>query len=396
MDRRQVLYLNAPGSSRSVCFRCHKPLSFCVCGDIDVVHNRTGVWILQHPREQFHPIGTVRFARLGLENSRVAVADPRRIEPDPAAVFGAPLPPRIALLYPSARSRPLETLPPEERPQNLLVLDGTWPQARTLLRTHPWLWDLEHVSMAPEGGSQYRIRSEPNAHSVSTIEAIVHALRVLEPDTKGLGGLLEAFAGMIDRQIEASSVREGRYRRPRIRGLGQAVPPVLREAPERIVLGYGEVLPPQEGEIGAHRLVYWTALRLVTGESFEALVQIPGMSAEFPPQSQLRHLGLPREVLLSGEPAETLARRWCEFFRADDLLAVWNQSSLDFLRGAIDGAPDVALVLKAAYANLRKRQPGALESVILREGLAPLPVPFRGRAAVVMGRLWAVARLLSS
>ena len=35
---------------------------------------------------------------------------------------------------------------------------------------------------------------------MATIEAIIYALRILEPGTAGLDGLLRSFAAMVDRQ----------------------------------------------------------------------------------------------------------------------------------------------------------------------------------------------------
>ncbi|HHH10935.1 MAG TPA: DTW domain-containing protein, partial [Sorangium sp.] len=52
--------------ARPFCYRCHKPAVTCICARVKRVDNRTKIWLLQHPRERFHPIGTARIARLGL------------------------------------------------------------------------------------------------------------------------------------------------------------------------------------------------------------------------------------------------------------------------------------------------------------------------------------------
>ena len=63
---------------------------------------------------------------------------------------------------------------------------------------------------APAQPGRYRIRRAPKpAVQLSTIEAIVAALQTIEPETPGLGGLIEAFDGMIDRQIELKHQRYG-------------------------------------------------------------------------------------------------------------------------------------------------------------------------------------------
>ena len=40
---------------------------------------------------------------------------------------------------------------------HLLVLDGTWSQARALYRQNPWLTGIPHFQLSPEAPSRYRI-----------------------------------------------------------------------------------------------------------------------------------------------------------------------------------------------------------------------------------------------
>lgn len=182
--------------SRLVCYQCFKPQVACICASIERVANRTGIIILQHPRERFHAIGTVRIARLALENVRV---DSCAQWMDSSAIR-AQLPERTALLYPTSGAHALETLPIAEQPHHLVILDGTWFHAKKIYDAHQWLHDLPHVRLRPSTPSGYRIRPEPRESHVATLEAIVYALRILEPQTTGLDGLLRSFAAMVDRQ----------------------------------------------------------------------------------------------------------------------------------------------------------------------------------------------------
>ena len=79
---------------RAQCYRCFKAAATCICSTVTRVANRTGILILQHPRERLHAIGTVRFARLGLSNVRVRTCAP-------GMDSSIPLPPHTALLYPA-------------------------------------------------------------------------------------------------------------------------------------------------------------------------------------------------------------------------------------------------------------------------------------------------------
>jgi DTW domain-containing protein YfiP len=78
---------------------------------------------------------------------------------------------------------------------------GPWGQASKLYRENGWLAALPHYALSPSEPSRYRIRREPRPNFISTIEAVVAALRILEPATEGLDALLTAFDEMIDAQV---------------------------------------------------------------------------------------------------------------------------------------------------------------------------------------------------
>lgn len=185
--------------SRPHCWRCLRPAVACLCGSIAPVANRIGVTILQHPRERRHPLGTARIARLGLGRVRVEVCWPW----SELTSLRAGLPAGAALLYPSATARELTALPAAERPRHLVVLDGTWFLAKKLYDGQAWLRALPHVALTPARPSAYgALRREPRPGCLATIEAVVGALRHLEPATAGLDALLGVFARMLARQAE--------------------------------------------------------------------------------------------------------------------------------------------------------------------------------------------------
>ena len=87
--------------------------------------------------------------------------------------------PRPVLLFPHPEAAPLDHFRDGD-PVTLIVPDGTWSQA---VRTRKRIPDLDRVPCArlPDGlVSQYRLRHAPHAGQVSTLEAIAHALGILE------------------------------------------------------------------------------------------------------------------------------------------------------------------------------------------------------------------------
>ena len=183
---------------RPTCYRCLRPQVACICDTVRQVDNRTRVLLVLHPRERKHPFGTSRIARLGLRNLQVllAEADDGEIRAPHPGDLG-----RAAILYPGAQATVLgeAEAPPLD---TLVVIDGTWPQSRKLLRVSPWLGTLPRVALQPPRPGNYRIRRAKNpAVEVSTIEAIAYALSHLEPETPGIAGLVDDFDRVIDHQL---------------------------------------------------------------------------------------------------------------------------------------------------------------------------------------------------
>lgn len=198
---------------REMCWRCHKARVVCICDRVPSVETQTRLTIVQHADERFHPLGTARFAKLGLPNSRVVV---RWLE-GPAAQRPLPdLGPDATLLYPAPDARDLADLSPFERPTHLVILDGTWPKAKAIYKRTPQLQRLPAVLLNPQQPSSYRIRKEPALDCLSTIESIVAALRILEPENTAVDGLVTGFNAMIDEQIEIEArARKARGAPPR-------------------------------------------------------------------------------------------------------------------------------------------------------------------------------------
>lgn len=355
----------------------------CLCASVQQVATRTKLLILQHPRERLHPFGTARLARLSLPSARIEV---------PYAGYSGSLcseievPADAAILFPHAHAVDLETLPIAERPSLLVVLDGTWAHARRLYRDNPWLERLRHVRLHPRAPSNYRIRKEPQQDFVSTIEAIVQALQILEPENDRLGSLLTTFDTMIDRQLELLDrvQRHGRARRPRQRA-SRRLSPVL--GADDLVAVYAEAAMPF-GDPGLDRdIVQWVAVRLSTGAVFDAVLR----PAAMPSAEHLRHMGIDTAAVLQGLSRAEAAARFAAFVGRAPVVA-WTATALQWGEDFVGDRPQT--VLKTDYCNLRNRRSSYLEHVVQREGLAAPPVACRGRAAQRLGNAVAVARWL--
>lgn len=164
------------------------------------IATRTKIVVLQHPRERDVAIGTARMASMCLPNSELHVGVRWVGTPTLARILGDPSHPP-ALLFPSADAIDIADDPPRG-PITLVVVDGTWGQARRVVRDNAPLAALPRYGFVAPAPSQYRIRREPDVAYMSTIEALVHVLGALEGDPERFRPMLAPFHAMVRTQLE--------------------------------------------------------------------------------------------------------------------------------------------------------------------------------------------------
>jgi DTW domain-containing protein YfiP len=364
------------------CYTCFRKTADCFCAAIPRIHNQTDVLILQHVRERFHPFNTARIVRQSLARSRLlrTYAGDRSIE--------SALRPRAALLYPGPQATLLDELPDAELPEQLVIVDGTWHQAKTLVRDNPALAELPRYGLAPASPSRYRIRREPTAASLSTLEATVFALRVLEPRTDGFDQLLAAFDTMVERQLAHPKSATGARRLERRRPTSWNIPSALLGDLRHIVVCYGESAPKEE--VDAQAPLYWVAERLGSGERFARLIR-PDFAIS---DGLLGHLELSRQDLLEAVSTAEARKAWAAFRQPGDVLAVYNPG---VARQLVQLDPDgpACLVLKSVYLG-GPRAGATLDDQLRAEGVTPLPAAHPGRAGKRLANLAAWVRCLNT
>ncbi len=374
---------------RNLCLRCRRPETTCYCAQLPPpLETRTRVVFLQHPRERRVAIGTARMARLALRNAElhegVDFTGHARLEQLAAK------PESVAVLFPGENAITVEearTNPPE----TLIVVDGTWPQAKKVVSRNPLLAGLPRIGFVPRRPSNYRIRAEPADHCVSTIEAVVEMLGILEGDPARFDTMLRAFEYMVDTQLERQSQRTSPNRR-RIY-FGPWRPPLelrtLAERFENLVLFYGEANAHPTGTNIPSELVHAVACRPATGERFEAVIAPEQPLARSTPL----HVELSEEVLRAGEARTQALARFEAFLRPDDELAVWTTFALDLLwAGGVTRRP--ACNVRLATARALKGKAGGVEQAMEMLGGPDVPEWAPGRAGRRIRALESVVREL--
>lgn len=381
------------------CRRCRRPLVACYCAHVTPIETRTRIVVFQHPRERHKAIGTARIAALCLPSLEILVGidfDGQRRARELIADAEAP----AMLLYPAPDAQDL-ALDPPKGPITLVVIDGTWNQAKSLLRRNAVLQALPKVAFRPAKPSEYRIRREPSDEHVSTIEAMAHALARLEGgDPTRFEALLTPFRAMVETQMGfAAQVAEPRWRRPRTPDSRPRPHPVLPASllDARLVCLVGEANAwPYDRALGTpphpHELVQLCAAVVGADAQIEQLIapRLP-LSA-----SPVEHARLSLEDLNAGMTIAQARGGWRDFVRSSDVLCVWGFHSLGLLQHDSFCLPERVIDLRTLAGTLLGGRPGALESFVDRIGL-PWRSMGRGRGGERLGMLVAVAdRLIAT
>ena len=386
--------MSEPIEPRVDCRRCARPLVACYCAYVTPIPTQTRVVVLQHPRERHKAIGTARIAALCLPNAEILVGFDFEHDERARSLLADPDAPAV-LLYPSPDARDLKSDPPKG-PVTLVVLDGTWSQSRSLLRDNSWLQSLPKVAFAPDAPSEYRIRREPREDFVSTIEALVHALGMLEDGDPGrFQALMAPFRAMVDLQVKfAAGVSEPRWRRSRQRLKAPALrlPPWLLES--RLVCLIGEANAwPHDRVLGGpphpHELIHCIAADLGGETTFEQLIA-PRLPLSTSP---IKHALLTEDELANGAPLEVARSAWGRFVRPDDVLCVWGHHAFGMLQRDELTLPERRLDIRQVARDYLKTRSGSAEELALRLGLAWQSAG-RGRGGKRLGMLVAITRWL--
>lgn len=178
------------------CPRCAKPPALCICDRVEPADTRLRIVILQHPQENDAVLGTARLVTLTLPKAEIHVGlswasldhatgltDANR---ERWAVLAGV---KLGVTVPDeARKLPVVVIDRKGRMRDLkrhgldgiIVLDGTWSQAKTLWWRNAWLLKLPRIVLKPREPSMYgRLRNEPRRDFVSTLEAIADTLPAL-------------------------------------------------------------------------------------------------------------------------------------------------------------------------------------------------------------------------
>lgn len=207
-------------------------MPLCICDEIVAIDNRVELLILQHPQEQDRALGTARLTALHLGKASLKIG---LSWPSLSKALGRTVDPqRWAILYlGSVKLADLDTdrdlvavdrkglLEEGQRGilkeiEGVVLLDGTWSQAKALWWRNAWMLKCHRVILGPKRPSRYgKLRKEPRADGLSTIEAAGMILSRLEGRGEIEATLNATFERLLARYREVQSTMPELAPKPR-------------------------------------------------------------------------------------------------------------------------------------------------------------------------------------
>tara|TARA_Y100000758_G_scaffold280804_1_gene228009 strand:+ start:79 stop:765 length:687 start_codon:yes stop_codon:yes gene_type:complete len=170
---------NARGGKMDRCEQCLIAKYYCICEGAEYASCDAAVCLLMYHNESFKPSNTGRLIAEIVPDNYAFRWD--RTSPDPAL---------LALLN-NDKYQPFVIFPAEDVETDRVVtqvethagkqplfifLDGTWREAKKMIRKSPYLDNLPVLSITSEKLSDYRLRVAPHAHQLGTAEVAIMVL----------------------------------------------------------------------------------------------------------------------------------------------------------------------------------------------------------------------------
>jgi DTW domain-containing protein len=175
---------NARGARLLRCERCLLGENFCICAQISPVNSTVDWLVLMHPDEVLKPTNTGRLLADLFPRNTWVFEWSRTVAPEGLLTLLQDPQRYVVMVFPAESCVPLCTVQSQANVSNLrltlILLDGTWKQARKMCSRTPWLSHLQAIELPPQA-TQYGLRKTVHEGSLSTAEAAIGLLQHLDP-----------------------------------------------------------------------------------------------------------------------------------------------------------------------------------------------------------------------
>lgn len=203
---------------RQFCWTCHRSLAACFCANVQPFISPIDIALIVHPYEARSTIGTAWILRRSINNIAWIRSKGRDLDENQNFIELLNREHRIPLLlFPGAHAFNLsqdstqswqDLVPHTHRPL-FIIVDGTWTQAKAMVRKSRLLSTLPRVSFDTSTLSEYQFKKQPKPACLSSVEGVHRVIEVLSergwaelPALKEHDQMLEIFRTMVKFQLQ--------------------------------------------------------------------------------------------------------------------------------------------------------------------------------------------------
>jgi DTW domain-containing protein len=201
---KKIVILSRKRKTLDPCLVCYLHKDRCICESNPHLTLKTKISLIVHAKELKRTTNTGRLALRALSNSEMRIRGADREALDLSDLLIPHY--RTFLFYPSENAIELnqELVNQSSLPIQLIVPDGNWRQASKVHYRHHELKDIPRVQISTANTALLHMRAETTEAGMATLEAIAHALGIIEGDE-----VKEALMKFYNRKLEATLAGRG-------------------------------------------------------------------------------------------------------------------------------------------------------------------------------------------
>ncbi|QOL27308.1 DTW domain-containing protein [Thalassotalea sp. LPB0316] len=186
---------NQTVKKRAYCSSCQRPEKACICQFTCDVQNSINVLVLQHPSEVKQTKGTVSLLAQSLDKIDILVGEDFSTSMELAQFIEQNSP--CYVLHPNEQATSLTEVSNGQingqSIKGLIIIDGTWKKAYRMYQLTKPLQQLPSLALPDNIECFYHIRKTKKQQALSSFEACVHALALLEQDQAKYQQMIDNF-----------------------------------------------------------------------------------------------------------------------------------------------------------------------------------------------------------
>lgn len=182
------------------CNKCGLPNINCICKVVPKVKTKAEIWILSTEKEFYRPSNTARILKLVNPEATDIILWERTVKPEAliknieSEIYD------VYLVFPEDNedmlSEKFENRISDKTPA-FVLLDGTWKEAKKILRKSDYLKGIPRISLEPNFKSEYNLRRGVEEGNLCTIEAAIEVIK-LSNEIQNANVIKDAFHIFLD------------------------------------------------------------------------------------------------------------------------------------------------------------------------------------------------------